>query len=61
MVVPFCLQTALERNGAIFTSGPDKAPHVITDGRLLTGQNPASAARLANHLVQACSGAAGRR
>ena len=54
-VVPFCLQTALERNGAIYTSGPDKAPHVVSDGRLLTGQNPASTADLADHLVQACS------
>ena len=54
-VVPFCLQSALENNGAIYSCGPDKAAHVVTDGRLLTGQNPASAAWLADCLVEACS------
>lgn len=54
-VVPFCLQTALEDNGALYSSGPDKTPHVITDGRLITGQNPASAAPLADRLVEACA------
>jgi putative intracellular protease/amidase len=50
-VVPFCLQSALETNGAKYSSGPDKQAHVVTDGRLLTGQNPASAAQLAECLV----------
>jgi putative intracellular protease/amidase len=54
-VVPFCLQTALEASGADYSSGPDKQAHVITDGQLLTGQNPASAAELADRLVEACS------
>ncbi len=53
-VVPFCLQTALENSGALYSSGPDKTSHVITDGRLLTGQNPASAAQFAHALVEAC-------
>jgi putative intracellular protease/amidase len=45
----------LEASGADYSSGPDKQAHVITDGRLLTGQNPASAAELAERLVEAVS------
>jgi putative intracellular protease/amidase len=52
-VVPFCLQTALEDNGALYSSGPDKVEHVVTDGRLITGQNPASASQMAASLVEA--------
>ena len=55
-VVPFCLQTALEDNGAIYSCGPDKVSHVVTDTRLVTGQNPASAAQLADRLVEAVAG-----
>ena len=52
-VVPFCLQSALENNGALYTSGPDKQEHVVTDARLITAQNPASAAGMATSLVKA--------
>jgi putative intracellular protease/amidase len=55
-VVPFCLQSALENNGAIYSCGPDKVAHVVIDGRVVTGQNPASAAQLATCLVEAWSG-----
>lgn len=55
-VVPFCLQSALEDNGAFYSSGPDKVGHVVTDGRLITGQNPASAAQLADSLVETWAG-----
>ncbi|MEV8378924.1 type 1 glutamine amidotransferase domain-containing protein [Kribbella sp. NPDC056861] len=51
IVVPFSLQGALEDSGAFYSSGPDKTAHVVTDGRLITGQNPASAAKLARCLV----------
>jgi putative intracellular protease/amidase len=54
-VVPFSLQRALEDSGAFFSSGPDKAEHIVTDGRLITGQNPASAARLAKCLAEVCN------
>jgi putative intracellular protease/amidase len=46
-VVPFLLQTRLEQLGAKHISAPDFQTHVITDGRLITGQNPASATGLA--------------
>jgi putative intracellular protease/amidase len=55
-VVPFCLQSALEDNGAIYSCGPDKLAHVVTDGRLVTAQNPASVDRLADSLVEAWTG-----
>lgn len=45
-VVPFSLQQTLERDGAVFTCAPDRQPHVVVSDRLITGQNPASAAEL---------------
>ncbi|MEV7090508.1 type 1 glutamine amidotransferase domain-containing protein [Streptomyces sp. NPDC093085] len=50
-VVPFPLQTTLEQRGAHFTSAPDRTPHAVRSGRLLTAQNPQSAALLAAHLA----------
>jgi putative intracellular protease/amidase len=32
----------LMKNGGIYSKGPDWAPYVVTDGNLITGQNPAS-------------------
>ncbi|MGW2706702.1 type 1 glutamine amidotransferase domain-containing protein [Streptomyces sp. NPDC001340] len=52
-IVPFSLQHTLEARGAHYTSVPGRAPHVVTDGRLVTGQNPASAAGLGHQIVQA--------
>lgn len=43
-VVPFHLETALVKRGAQYTKSGLWQPHVVTDGRLVTGQNPASAA-----------------
>ena len=42
-VVPFLLQTALEKEGAIFDEAAPWTDHVVVDGRLITGQNPMSA------------------
>jgi putative intracellular protease/amidase len=39
---PWLLETRLRERGAIFGAGPAWQPHVVTDGNLLTGQNPAS-------------------
>lgn len=41
-VVPFLVEDMLQSNGATFTSGDDWMPHVVVDGHLITGQNPAS-------------------
>ncbi|MET0235070.1 MAG: type 1 glutamine amidotransferase domain-containing protein [Kibdelosporangium sp.] len=54
-VVPFALQTALEEQGARYSCAPDRVAHVVTDGRLLTGQNPASAPELGHRLAAALS------
>ena len=41
-VVPFLVEDSLKQNGGIYSKGPDWQPHVVTDGLLITGQNPAS-------------------
>jgi putative intracellular protease/amidase len=41
-VVPFLLEDMLKAQGGQYTRGPDWQPHVVTDGLLVTGQNPAS-------------------
>ncbi|MCT7350831.1 type 1 glutamine amidotransferase domain-containing protein [Streptomyces sp. 15-116A] len=46
-VVPFALETALIDKGAKITKAGNFAEHAVADGRLVTGQNPASAARVA--------------
>jgi GNAT superfamily N-acetyltransferase len=46
--VPFLLQTRLRQLGAILTAAPDFQAHVVTDHRLVTGQNPASATDVAH-------------
>ncbi|KVR19516.1 dimethylallyltransferase [Burkholderia ubonensis] len=50
-VVPFLVQDMLETNGARYERGPDWAPHVVVDGLLITGQNPASSAPAADALL----------
>lgn len=54
-VVPFLLQTRLEERGAKHSGAPNFAAHVVRDGRLVTGQNPASAAGVAEAVVEALS------
>ncbi|MEU8827568.1 type 1 glutamine amidotransferase domain-containing protein [Streptomyces sp. NPDC048636] len=51
-VVPFLLQSKLEERGAKHTGAANFEPHVVVDGRLVTGQNPASATRLGEALVK---------
>jgi putative intracellular protease/amidase len=52
-VVPFPLQTRLTERGARHTGAPDFQPWVVRDGRLVTGQNPASAAGVAAAMLRA--------
>jgi putative intracellular protease/amidase len=51
--VPFELEDALRAEGADYSSAADWQPHVVVDGRLITGQNPASAGPMAKELVAA--------
>jgi putative intracellular protease/amidase len=52
-VVPFLLETRLRELGAHFEKGPDFQPFAMRDGNLITGQNPASADKVAELLLQA--------
>ncbi len=51
--VPFELEDALTGEGAVYSSATNWEPHVVVDGRLITGQNPASAGPLAQELLAA--------
>jgi putative intracellular protease/amidase len=42
-VVPFLVEDMLKRNGGRYSKAADWQPYVITDHKLITGQNPASA------------------
>jgi putative intracellular protease/amidase len=54
-VVPYLLEDMLRQSGADYSRVPDWKPHVVTDGLLITGQNPASAAPAAKALLQKIS------
>ena len=50
--VPFLLEDELTRLGATYSKGADFAPYVVTDGMLITGQNPASSGPAAEQLLK---------
>ncbi|WP_299029058.1 type 1 glutamine amidotransferase domain-containing protein [uncultured Sulfitobacter sp.] len=50
-VVPFLLEDMLKANGGVYLRGEDWASFVTTDGKLVTGQNPASSAEAAKALL----------
>jgi putative intracellular protease/amidase len=51
-VVPFLVEDELKRLGATFVKLPNWQPHAIVDGRLITGQNPASSTSAAQALLK---------
>ena len=51
-IVPFLVEDELKAKGGIFSKGDDWGPYVITDGLLITGQNPASSAPAASVLLE---------
>jgi len=51
-VVPFLVEDELKRLGARFEKGPNWQPFTLTDGRLITGQNPASSIFVAQALLR---------
>jgi putative intracellular protease/amidase len=51
-VVPFLVEDELMRLGAIFEKKANWQPFCITDGRLITGQNPASSTITAQALLK---------
>jgi putative intracellular protease/amidase len=50
-VVPFLVEDMLAANGGIYSKSADWASHVVVDGKLITGQNPASSKEAALALV----------
>ena len=51
-VVPFLVEDMLKANGGEYSKGADWAPYVLTDGTLITGQNPASSEQGAHALLK---------
>ncbi|HYG05772.1 MAG TPA: type 1 glutamine amidotransferase domain-containing protein [Stenotrophomonas sp.] len=51
-VVPFLVEDELKAKGGRYSRGEDWASHVVRDGLLITGQNPASSAEAASVLMQ---------
>ena len=52
-VVPFLVEDMLRGAGGEYSKGADWQSHVVTDGLLITGQNPASSAPAAQALMAA--------
>jgi len=55
-VVPFLLSAALAERGATHVIGPSYLPHAVADGRVVTGQNPASATLTAQTVLDVLGG-----
>jgi putative intracellular protease/amidase len=51
-VVPFLVEDELKAKGGRYSKVEDWAPHVVVDGLLITGQNPASSAPAARRLLE---------
>jgi len=51
-VVPFLLEDRLKERGGIFSRAANWAPYVQVDGKLVTGQNPASSGPAAEELLK---------
>lgn len=54
-VVPFLVEDMLKSNGGEYHKGDDWASFVVTDGKLVTGQNPASSEEAAERLMSLLS------
>ncbi|GAA3515009.1 type 1 glutamine amidotransferase domain-containing protein [Aquimarina addita] len=51
-VVPFLVEDMLKNNGGVYSKGEDWNPYSVTDGLLITGQNPASSELVAEKLLE---------
>jgi len=51
-VVPFLVEDMLKKNGGIYSKIEDWKPYAIVDGKLVTGQNPASSEKVAEELLK---------
>jgi putative intracellular protease/amidase len=55
-VVPFLVEDELKAKGGVFSKAGDWAVYVVTDGQLITGQNPASSGPAAKVLLDQLNG-----
>lgn len=55
-VVPFLVENVLSANGGDYSNGPDWGSYVVVDGKLVTGQNPASSREAAAALLELIEG-----
>jgi len=60
-IVPFKVEDMLVSRGAIYSKAPDWQPYVVTEGLLVTGQNPASSAGAAQALLELVRTGTGER
>jgi len=51
-VVPFLVEDELKRVGGLYEKAADWAPFAVVDGRILTGQNPASSTAAAKAMIE---------
>jgi putative intracellular protease/amidase len=51
-VVPFLVEDVLGESGGVYSKAADWHPHVVTDGNLITGQNPASSEAAAHEVLR---------
>jgi putative intracellular protease/amidase len=51
-VVPFLVEDMLKEKGGAYSKGSDWQSYVLTDGNLITGQNPASSEAAARALIE---------
>ncbi len=50
-IVPFLVEDMLKDHGGLYSKAADWQPHVVSDGALITGQNPASSEPAARALL----------
>ena len=51
-IVPFLVEDMLKANGGLYEKGGDWSSFVLVDGKLVTGQNPASSEEAAKELLK---------
>lgn len=55
-IVPFLVEDMLVKNGGNYSKGADWLPFIVADGRLITGQNPASSEPAAQAVLRQLKG-----
>lgn len=51
-IVPFLVEDMLKENGGHYSKIEDWSPYAVVDGKLITGQNPASSEKVAEELLK---------